>query len=280
MSSGKQGMNTKKHWEDIFRYSGEYVDVVLQVLDARNPIGTHNLRVETMMKERNPNVKIVLALNKIDLIPKRIEEKWVNYFTKQGYAIFPISARHSKNLTELNRHLRELAKDGTINVLITGYPNSGKSTLIFVLAKEKKKVGISKLAGHTRAIQTFKISNKIYLIDSPGIIPLDESDETEMAIKSCMNADKLEDPMAVVEFIVSYVPKKRLEKVYQVELPDPFTEDELVEILAKRFNKLLKGGVPNENEIIKMIIRDWQQGKIRYYFAPPDEDEDEEDETN
>ena len=101
-----------------------------------------------------------------------------------------------------------------------------------------------------------------------------------MAIKSCMNADKLEDPMAVVEFIVSYVPKKRLEKVYQVELPDPFTEDELVEILAKRFNKLLKGGVPNEKEIIKMIIRDWQQGKIRYYFAPPDEDEDEEEETN
>ena len=275
MSPGKQGMSTKKHWEDIFRYSGEFVDIVLQVLDARNPIGTHNTRIEELMKQKNPEVKIALVLNKIDLIPKRIEEKWVQHFEKKGYRIFPISARHSRNIAELKNYMRELAGDEVINVLITGYPNSGKSTLIFVLAKEKKKVGMSPIAGYTRAIQTIKISEKIYLIDSPGIIPLDESNETEMAIKSCMNADKLEDPMAVVEFIVSYVPKKKIEKTYDIELPNSYTEDDLIEILGKKYNKYLKGGIIDENQIIKMIIRDWQQGKIKYYFpVPGDIDED------
>ncbi len=268
-------MSTKKHWEDIFRYSGDYVDMILQVLDARNPIGTHNIKIETLMKEKNPDIKIALVLNKIDLIPKRIEEKWVKYYQDRGYTIFPISARHSRNITELKNYMRDAAGEEVINVLITGYPNSGKSTLIFVLAKGKKKVGISSIAGYTRSVQTFKISDQIYLIDSPGIIPLDESDETEMAIKSCMNADKLEDPMAVVEFIVSYVPKRRIEKAYEVELPNNYTEEDLIEILGKKYNKYLKGGIIDENEIIKMIIRDWQQGKIKYYFPPPNEtDED------
>jgi hypothetical protein len=226
--------------------------------------------MEILMKNKNPKVKIAIVLNKIDLIPKKIMEEWVKYFQNLGYPIFPIAARHSKNLTDLNRYMRTLSEKGIINILVSGYPNSGKSTLIFVLSQGKKKVGMSKSAGFTRSIQTIKLSNRIYLIDSPGIIPLDESDETEMAIKSCMNADKLEDPMAVVEFIVKYVPKSRIEKAYDIKLKDGFSEDELVEILGTKFNKLLKGGVVDENEIMKMIIRDWQDSKIRYYFPPPD----------
>ena len=35
-------MRTEQHWRDIFRVVLQETDVVIEVLDARNPMGTHN----------------------------------------------------------------------------------------------------------------------------------------------------------------------------------------------------------------------------------------------
>jgi nuclear GTP-binding protein len=42
---------------------------------------------------------------------------------------------------------------------------------------------------------------------------------------------------------------------------------------AKRTGKLLKGGEPDLNTVSKMILNDWQRGKIPYFTSPPFEDD-------
>lgn len=43
----------------------EASDVIIQVLDARDPIGTRCVEVERMVHEAGPSKRIVLVLNKI-----------------------------------------------------------------------------------------------------------------------------------------------------------------------------------------------------------------------
>lgn len=56
-------------------------DVVLEVLDIRDPLATRSKEVDDYFKE-NPDKKRIILLNKIDLVPKSIVNDWVEYFSK------------------------------------------------------------------------------------------------------------------------------------------------------------------------------------------------------
>ena len=58
-------------------------DVVLQVLDARDPMGCRSAQVERAIVAAGARKKLVLVLNKIDLVPKEIVEKWVKYLRNE-----------------------------------------------------------------------------------------------------------------------------------------------------------------------------------------------------
>lgn len=45
-----------------------------------------------------------------------------------------------------------------------------------------------------------------------------------------------------------------------------------MDLIAKRTGKLLKGGEPDVNTVAKMVINDWQRGKIPYFVPPPGHD--------
>ncbi len=58
-------------------------DVVLEVLDARDPEGCRARLVESSILAADANKKIVLVLNKIDLVPKENVEKWLLQLRKE-----------------------------------------------------------------------------------------------------------------------------------------------------------------------------------------------------
>jgi nuclear GTP-binding protein len=61
--------NSKKQYMKILEQVIENSDVILEVLDARDPLNTRSKEIESSILRRKDEKKIILILNKIDLIP-------------------------------------------------------------------------------------------------------------------------------------------------------------------------------------------------------------------
>lgn len=53
-------------------------------------------------------------------------------------------------------------------------------------------------------------------------------------------------------------------------IPSWTDANDFLEQHAKKNGKLLKGGEPDVKTAAKMLIYDWQKGKIPYYMEPPE----------
>ncbi|NVM30433.1 MAG: 50S ribosome-binding GTPase [Candidatus Helarchaeota archaeon] len=238
-------------------------NLILEVLDARDPNGTRNKRLEKLVIAE-PDKKLVLILNKIDLVPSDVVEQWRKLLQSE-FPVIAISAarKFERTLRFLRKKILSYAPSLPAYVGIVGYTNVGKSTIINGL-KGIKTVGTSPQAGFTRGKQYINLSKNIRLIDSPGIIPI-EGDEIEKALKAVITPEKVTNVDAVVKEIMNRVGNVVLSKFYSVQFAEL---DEFLEKLAKRRGKLLPGGVPDVYEAAKIVIRDFQRGQILYYTLP------------
>lgn len=72
---------SKRIWEELYKVI-DSSDVLLYVLDARDPNGTRTKFIESYLKKKCPNKHLVFILNKCDLVPTSITQKWVKYLSK------------------------------------------------------------------------------------------------------------------------------------------------------------------------------------------------------
>ncbi|XP_047962392.1 guanine nucleotide-binding protein-like NSN1 isoform X2 [Salvia hispanica] len=76
----------------------EASDVILEVLDARDPLGTRCVDMEKMVLSAGPDKQLVLLLNKIDLVPREAAEKWLTYLREELPAVaFKCSTQKQKS---------------------------------------------------------------------------------------------------------------------------------------------------------------------------------------
>jgi len=75
--------NTKRAYYRELRKIVTTADVILVVLDARDPLGCRPLEVERYIMNLDPNKRVVLVLNKIDLVPKDNVTAWVKYLRRE-----------------------------------------------------------------------------------------------------------------------------------------------------------------------------------------------------
>ena len=138
-----------------------------------------------------------------------------------------------------------------------GYANTGKSSIINALGGGAK---ISSRPGFTRGKQWLRVTNRIMLLDSPGIIPRKEG-ESALAIKGAYDITKLKDPIGVALNLLKKVDRKALVRTYHVE---PYEDDyEQLEELAGKWMMLLKRADLDLDRASKKLIKDWQVGKIK-----------------
>jgi GTP-binding protein len=64
--------------------------------------------------------------------------------------------------------VQDLPKDGLPEIIFVGRSNVGKSSLINKLLGSQKAAQVSKQPGKTKALNFFKIDNKLYMVDFPG----------------------------------------------------------------------------------------------------------------
>lgn len=58
-------------------------DVIIQVLDARDPLGTRSKQVEEHLKKNMRHKHLIFLLNKCDLVPTWCTKKWVAILSEE-----------------------------------------------------------------------------------------------------------------------------------------------------------------------------------------------------
>ncbi len=143
-------------------------DVVLEVVDARFPEETRSRELEKYAKKRGK--KLIIVLNKCDLVKKSWCEEWKRRFEAEGIPCVYISAKKRLGTRKLRKKIKEVCEKRPIVACVVGYPNVGKSSVINVLVG-KGVAPTGGRAGVTRGSQLVRISRNLYIIDSPGILP-------------------------------------------------------------------------------------------------------------
>ncbi len=226
----------------------KYSNIIIEVLDARFPELTRNVEIEDKIKRK----KLILVLNKCDLVDK----KEVEAYAKKNDAIF-VSATKRLGTTMLKKRIIALSK-GRTTVGVLGYPNTGKSSLINALAG-RKAAKTSPQSGYTKGRQLIKMSPNIYLFDTPGVLPYKEKDELKHSLTATKDFTKVKDPDLVAYELVK-LKRSTIKKFYKLKSSDP---EELLEELGQKLGKLKKGGEVNIDATARILLRDWQRGKIK-----------------
>jgi len=238
-------------------------DIILEIIDARFPDETRNSDVEDDVKSSKK--PIIFVLNKCDLVPKKMLERTKSRLSKIAPTVF-VSCKERFGTTMLLHKILEHAgiQGRDIQVGVVGYPNTGKSTVINILAG-RHKAGTSPISGYTKGVQLVKAEGShIMLLDTPGVIPFDEKDEYLQGVLCVKDATNLKDPIGVAMKIIERIfaeNRTTLESFYHVSLEGLDSCDALV-LIGRACNFLKKKGEVDETRAAVRVINDWQKGLL------------------
>lgn len=275
----KKVVQSRKAYIKDLKSVVDQADVVLEVLDARDPMGCRNIEMEHQVIAQNK--KLVLVINKIDLVPAENARDWLKVLRDEHPAILFKSttqnqrqnlsskiALHKSSLTErtdlvdsLLQSSKGVGTDNLIQLLknycradsserknkhsiivgVIGFPNVGKSSLINSL-KRSRVAGTGNQPGFTKGIQEVYLDSDIVLLDSPGVV-LSKDNSDSLILRNVIKIDDLEDPITPVEAMINRISKKELTKTYRIS--DFNTVNEFLASIARKTGKLSKGGIPD-----------------------------------
>ncbi|KAI5857368.1 nucleolar GTP-binding protein [Durotheca rogersii] len=247
-------------------------DVVIHVLDARDPLGTRCRSVEKYLREEAPHKHLIFVLNKTDLVPTSVAAAWVRNLSAE----YPTLAFHSSitnpfgkgSLIQLLRQFSSLHSDRKqISVGLIGYPNVGKSSIINTLRK-KKVAKVAPIPGETKVWQYVTLTKRIFMVDCPGVVPPNQNDTPEdILLRGVVRVEMVENPEQYIPALLAKVKKHHMERTY--ELTGWEDHIHFLELLARKGGRLLKGGEPDVDGVAKMVLKDFMRGKIPWFTPAP-----------
>ncbi|KAJ1919470.1 GTPase required for pre-60S ribosomal subunit nuclear export and maturation [Mycoemilia scoparia] len=264
--------SSKRIWNELYKVV-DSSDVIIHVLDARDPNGTRCRHVENYIKSETPHKHLVYVLNKVDLVPTWVTSRWVQSLSKEYPTLaFHASINNSFGKGSLIQLLRQFSKlhseKRQISVGFIGYPNTGKSSIINTLRK-KKVCNVAPIPGETKVWQYITLMRNIYLIDCPGIVQASANDtEEDIVLRGSIRIENLNNPEDYIQSVLDRVRKEYVQRTYNVDHWED-SEEFLTEV-AKATGKLNKGGEPDLHVVAKMVLTDWVRGKLPRYSIPPD----------
>lgn len=293
--------NSRKAYDKIFKNVVDASDVILYVLDARDPEATRSKKVEAAVLQSRGK-RLILILNKVDLIPEPVMTKWLD-FLKASFPTIPVKA--SPGATAGNAFNKNLSLQLTANTVlqalkayathanlkrslivgVIGYPNVGKSSIINALTNRhgnnSKGCPVGNQAGITTSMREVKIDNKLKILDSPGIVFPEElgskNKDAKLALLSALPPKAVIDPIPAVQLLLKKLSQdpemaEGLRKYYLLPaLPssdlNEFTRQFLIHIARTR-GRLGRGGVPNLDSSAMAVLSDWRDGRLLGWTLP------------
>lgn len=250
-------------WRQLWRVV-ERSDILIQILDARNPLLFYCEDLDKYIKEVDQNKISVILLNKSDYLTKKQRKYWFDYFSSVGKKCLFFSAleqqmkidqiqnnEDSNLLNEIENlnlendfpmplgydqlisYLKSLKNDNadndnksTMTVGFVGFPNVGKSSTINALLRAKR-VSVSATPGKTKHFQTFILDNELTICDCPGLVfPNIASSKTEMIINGILPIDQIKDSMMAIDAITEKIPAHIFESLYGLILKKPGSDQD------------------------------------------------------
>ncbi|GAB5568146.1 guanine nucleotide-binding protein-like 3-like protein isoform X2 [Prionailurus iriomotensis] len=286
--AGKQ--NPKKLYCQELKKVIEASDVVLEVLDARDPLGCRCPQVEEAIVQGGQK-KLVLVLNKSVFGTKGEFGKLAKLFeegiTNSGVQSLNKSEGQGQD-NQVHLKLKKRApfknevcvgKEGlwkllrsfqetygkAIRVGVIGFPNVGKSSIINSLKQERIcNVGVS--MGLTRCMQVVTLDKQITVIDSPSCIVSPLNSASTLALRSPASIEMVK-PVEAASAILSQADARQV--VLKFTVPDFKNHLEFFTLLAQRRGLHQKGGSPNVEGAAKLMWSEWTGASLGYYCHPP-----------
>jgi ribosome biogenesis GTPase A len=247
----------------------EWVDVVIEVVDARLPEASSNPMIRTLREHRQrPALKL---LNKADLADPAATRAWLDFYNQQkGVKAVALSCKKSADVARVTGFCRELAphrNDNTkpLRMMIMGIPNVGKSTLMNALIK-RRVAAVGDEPAVTKTQQSFDLGSQMTITDTPGLMWPKiqyESDGYMLAASHAIgtNAVQEEEVAAFLgEILLARYPKL-LTARYGFAL-DGLDGPGLIEAVARRRGCLVRGGGFDLEKASLILLDDYRSGVL------------------
>jgi len=241
------------------------VDLVIEVLDARLPYSSLNPMINDLSKTK-PRIKV---LSKTDLADPELTQQWQDYYTAQGIKTLLVSTTDPGRAKQLPDLCRKLLPDTnqyrTINAMIMGIPNVGKSTLINTLmGRAITKVGNEPAV--TKGQQKINLRNGIILWDTPGMLwPKVENEHSgyRLGVSGAIKDTAMEyEDIAfyAIDYLIAAYPEA-LKARYELESV-PATALECLEMIGAKRGCKRAGGRVNLHKVSELLIFEFRSGQL------------------
>lgn len=244
------------------------VDGVVFVLDARCPAASFNPKLKKIAN----NKPVLYVLNKGDLADERADIL-LKIIREKGGAAVKINAVNvsskrditgaiEKLVAEKRQRALEKGQTKVFRFMVAGVPNTGKSTLINLLAGSKRAETGDK-AGVTRGKQWIRCDG-FELLDTPGTMPPAFENQylaRHLAFVGSINDDILDIDdiaLALLEECYAKYPARLYER-YGVEGGTPL---DMLETVCKRRGFMLRGGEYDYERGERAVIDDFRKGRL------------------
>ncbi len=244
------------------------VDGVIFVLDARCPAASFNAK----LKKLAGNKPVLYVLNKGDLADERADFllKLIRESGAAAVKINAVNAASRRDITgaierlvaEKRQRALERGQTKIFRIMVAGVPNTGKSTLINLLAGSKRAETGDK-AGVTRGKQWIRCDG-FELLDTPGTMPPAFENQklaVRLAYVGSINDDilDLDDiALALLEELQEKYPQRLFER-YVIEGGTPL---EMLEKVCAKRGFMLRGGEYDYERGERAVIDDLRKGRL------------------
>ena len=110
-------------------------------------------------------------------------------------------------------------------------------------------------------------------MDCPGVV---FSKSEDNILQNVIRTEEIKDPIEVVRKILQKVETQYIIELYQLDVSamkgTEITGERLLYLIGEKMKKYKKGGLIDLDKAARLVINDWNEGKLKYFTLPPNDD--------